>query len=340
MQIFELPPFDHINAETVEKAVSLLQKHGEEAKVVAGGTDLFGLMKDRLEGPELKIPKVLVNIKNIPEMTRITDDDETGLRIGAAVTLNRLETSDVIQQRFSLLSQAARQVGTTQIRHMGTIGGNICQRPRCMYFRHPYFICFKKGGTVCYAATGEHRDYHAIMKIGKCAMAHPSDMAPALAALGARAIIAGFEGEKEIPLQDFFLDSKQVRDTVLNPHELLTGVRVPGQKGWTNQLFLKHRIRHASDFALSSVATVVRIRDGICEDIRMVLGGIASFPYRASKVEELMRGKRWNRVLISQAAEGSIDGATPLPMNLYKKDLVKALVRQALTSIWNEAGDI
>lgn len=154
------------------------------------------------------IPKVLLNIKTIPEMNRITYDREAGLRIGAAVSINRLETSDIIKRKFSVLSQAARQVGTTQIRNMGTIGGNICQRPRCMYFRHPHFLCYRKGGDLCYAVSGEHRYYHSIMRRGICAMAHPSDMAPALVGLKAKVTISGPEGTRQIPPRKNFLGAK------------------------------------------------------------------------------------------------------------------------------------
>ena len=202
--LFELPGFDHIDAKDAKEAASCLRKYGEKARIIAGATDLLGFMKDRIEGPGLKVPEVLVNIKTIPGIARIDYDEKTGLRIGAAVTLNQLATSDLIKQKFNILSQAALQVGTTQIRNMGTVGGNLCQRPRCLYFRQAHFVCFKKGGTTCYAVTGEHRFYHSIMKKGKCVMAHPSDMAPALIALKAKAIIAGSEGERGLPLEAFF----------------------------------------------------------------------------------------------------------------------------------------
>jgi xanthine dehydrogenase YagS FAD-binding subunit len=335
--LYELPSLEHISVKSLDEAVSCLRKYGEKARIMAGGTDLLGLMKDRIEGPAMRIPGVLVNVKTISEMNEITDDEEGGLRIGASVTLNRLEASGVIKQKFPVLSEAARQVGTTQLRNMGTIGGNICQRPQCMYFRHPHFPCYKKGGTRCYAVTGEHRDYHGILRSGKCVMAHPSDMAPALVALKAKGMIVGSDGTREIPLEDFFVGPDSSVETVLKPDELLTEVQVPIQRGKTHQLFLKHRIRHSSDFALSSVATVAQILDGVCQDIRIVLGGVAPFPYLASKAEEVVRGKRLTEKLISRAAKIALEGARPLRMNHYKIDLTKALVGRALTSIWREA---
>jgi xanthine dehydrogenase YagS FAD-binding subunit len=331
--LYELPAFKHADAESVREAVIWLEKWGNDASVIAGGTDLLGLMKDRLEGPQLRTPQVLINVKHIAEMKRIDHDDELGLRIGAAVTLNQLGASDIIRQRFSILSQAARQIGTTQIRNMGTLGGNLCQRPQCLYFRHPDFPCYKKGGRKCYAVGGEHRYDHSVINYGKCVVAHPSDMAPALIALNASAIIVTSNGERQVPLQDFFLSSDDYTETVLKPGELLLEVRVPNESSKTNQLFLKHRVRHASDFALASVAMVAEMSEGIVQDIRIVMGGIAPFPYVTDKTEEMINGKGLDPELISRVAEASIDGARPLPQNGYKIDLAKALVKRALESI-------
>ena len=334
--LYELPIFEHIEVKSIEEALSWLQRFKEKARVIAGGTDLLSLMKDRIRGPQLQIPDMLINIKSIPTMNRIVEEEENGLRIGAAVTLNHLESSEMVQKRFSILSQAVRQIGTTQIRHMGTIGGNICQRPRCLYFRHPDFLCYKKGGERCYALTGEHRYYHSIINYGKCVMAHPSDLAPVLIALNAKAILTTSAGERQIPLQNFLESPSYFKETVLEFDELLSGIRVPAPRGGTYQRFLKQRIRHSVDFALSSVAAVVRISQGICEDFRIVLGGIAPLPFNASEAEEIMRGRKLGDKIISKAAEAAVGGAKPLPLNRYKVDLSRALVRRVLTSIWQE----
>ncbi len=335
--LLQLPKFEHLDAKDFQEALYWLHKYGDKAKVIAGATDLLGLIKDRIEGPELRIPEILVNIKTIPEMNRIEYDKNEGLRIGAAVTLDRIETSEIIKQKFNILSQAAGEVGTTQLRNMGTIGGNICQRPRCMYFRHPHFICRKKGGTKCYAITGEHSDYYSILKIGKCIVAHPSDMAPALAALNARALITGPEGNKEIPFQEFFRGPDNVMETILQPEELLIGFLVPAHEENTYQSFLKQRIRRSFDFALSSVAAVARIDEEVCKKIRIVLGGIAPFPYVAVEAEQGLKGKRLDNDLISQAAEVSVKESRPLPMNGYKRDLTKASVRRVLNLLWKKS---
>ena len=330
--LYEIPSLKHIDVRNVKEAISWLRRYGKKAKVMAGGTDLLGLIKDRVEDAE-----VLVNIKLIPRMTRIACDERRGLKIGAAVTLNRLETSEVIQEKFTLLADAARQVGTTQIRNMGTIGGNICQRPQCMYFRHPDFLCHKKGGARCYAITGDHRDYSSILGHGKCVMAHPSDMAPALVALKAKAIIAGRDGERQAPLEDLFSGPNHPRETILQPDEFLLGVQVPNPKGENFQLFLKHRIRRSADFALASVAVAAQISGEICRDIRIVLGGVAPFPYLSTRAQEMMKERKLTEQLILEAAEAAVEGARPLSMNRYKLDVTKALVKRALMSAWHGA---
>ncbi len=325
--LLELPSFEHIDAKDVREAVSYLSRFGAKARAIAGATDLLGLMKDRIE-----VPEVLVNIKKIPEMTGIGHDKKAGLRVGAAVTLSQLAASELVNGKFKILSQAALQVGTTQLRNMGTIGGNLCQRPRCSYFRHQHFVCFKKGGASCYARTGEHRFYHSIMMHGKCVMAHPSDMAPALVALEATAVIAGPEGERKVPLDAFFSGPNSRSETVLKPGELLAALEIPDH-GVTHQVFLKQRIRHAVDFALSSAAVAARISNGVCEEIRVVLGGIAPVPLIATSVSETIKGRRISERLITEAADLSVRDARPLPMNGYKSDLTRTIVLRSLKAI-------
>ena len=334
--LLELPPFEHVDAKSVREAAIWLNRYGEKGRVVAGGTDLFSLMKDGIEGPDFKKPEVLINIKTIPEMKTIAYDDQEGLHLGAAVTLQDLITSDLVQEKYPVLGQAARQVGTTQIRFMGTLGGNLCQRPRCLYFRHPHFICRKKGGDRCYAMRGEHRHYYSVVQNGKCVVAHPSDMAPALAALDGKAIIANSGGEKQVPLLDLFQGPNAFAETILRSDEFISEIKVPRQRAGTYQIFLKHRIRQSADFALASVAAVARVSGPVCEEIRIILGGVAPFPYRALLAEGALRGERLEEGRISRAAEASMEGARPLRMNGYKVELTKALVRQVLGSILHQ----
>ncbi len=333
MLLYELPGFELDQAESLDHAVGTLKQCGERARVLAGGTDLLSLMKERIEGPGLRIPEVLVDIKHIPEMKGITYDPESGLRIGAAVTLSSLEESEIIQKKFSLLRLAAGQIGTVQIRNRGTIGGNLCQRPRCMYFRHTHFICLKKGGKTCLARTGEHRYDHAIIQKGSCAMAHPSDLAPALMALDARVDIAGPEGLKEIAVTDFLTSENPVGETVLKPDEFVVGFKVPSPQPTLRQHFMKRRIRRASDFALANVAVAAEVSDGLCGQVRIMLGGVAPSTYIASRSMEILKGKPLTGELISEAAEASVMEAKPLKNNRYKVYLATALVRRALESV-------
>jgi len=330
--LYELPRLKHVNARTVNEAAFLLNKYGHEARPIAGGTDLLSLMKDKIQTPQ-----VLVNIKTIPEMTQITYDNAE-LSIGAAVTLNNIIASDIISREFKILTQAAQQIGTIQIRNRGTVGGNLCQSSRCIYFRHPEFNCHRKGGPVCYAITGEHRYYHSIMKYQTCIGTNPSDMAPPLIALKGQANVTSFKGQRRIPLQQFFTvpDCSVETENILKPNEVLTRIDVPKPKPGTRQLFLKSRKRHSSDFSLASVAIVCQVSKNICRDVNIVLGGIAPTPYVAVEAQEIITGKELNKENITRTAEASLKGAHPLTSNSYKVNLTKALIKRALTLISQE----
>jgi xanthine dehydrogenase YagS FAD-binding subunit len=326
--LFELPPFEHAEAATVAEAVRLLGGGGPRA-VVAGATDLLALMKDRVQGRALPMPEVLVNIKPIEAMREIRVDGSTVV-IGAAVTLARLAASEPIRAVLPALAEAASAVGTTQLRAVGTLGGNLCQRPRCMYFRHPDYSCFRKGGRTCFAVTGEHRDYHAVLGRGKCVMAHPSDTACALVALGGEAVVAGPGGERLIPIEAFFAGGDATRETVLAPDELLVEVRVPVPAPGNRQLFLKRRVRHSADFALASVAVSVECADGTLREARLALGGVAPAPIRAAAAEGVLRGARAAPERFAAAADAALAGARPLARNGYKVELARALILRAL----------
>ena len=331
--LFDLPHFDHVEAASAAEAVLHLESYAGKAAIIAGGTDLLALMKDGIPSPRAGVPEALINIKNIPELRQITYDGDRGLLIGAAVTLAQLGTSEIVEELFPILSRAAQAVGSTQIRNMGTVGGNVCQRPRCMYFRHPHFLCFKKGGTRCFARAGEHESYHSVFGNGKCTSAHPSDLAPCLMALKAEAAAVGPEGAREIPLEEFFQPSDSTVETVLGPYELVTWFRVPAGGKPSRQVFRKARVRKSVDFALCSVAACAVMESGICKEISIVLGGVAPSPRIDRVIETVMRGRCPDGELISEASEKAVEGARPLPMNGYKVDLVKALVRDALSSV-------
>jgi xanthine dehydrogenase YagS FAD-binding subunit len=329
----ELPPFAHVDAASIDHAVSVLAEHGGRAQVLAGGTDLLGLMKDRITGPRMAVPEVLVNVKGIPELGGITERPDGGLRIGAAVTLVDLEREPRVAGRFPALAQAAGSVATAQIRAMGTVGGNLCQRPWCWYFRHPQFPCLKRGGRQCYALPGSNRTYFSVLGLGVCVMSHPSDLAPALMALGARVGIAGPAGRRDVAIDRFFRGPRSLTETVLEPAEIVTWVDVPAPAAASRSLFLKHAVRNTWDFALSEVAVSVTPGAGRWDQVRIALGGVAPFPYRATAAEAVLAGQAPTESRVREAAEAALHGARPLALNGYKIDLTKALVARALAAV-------
>ncbi len=326
----ELPPLAHVDAESLDEAVHWLAEYGDRAQILAGGTDLLGLMKDGIDGPKMPRPDVLVNIKTIAALGGIETRPGGSLGVGATVLLADLESHPVVRERFPVLARAAGSVATTQIRAMGTVGGNLCQRPWCWYFRHPQFECFKRGGRQCFAIPGNSRTYFSILGLGICVMSHPSDLAPALMALGARVEIAGPAGTRGVPIDAFFRGPRDVNETVLGPAELVTRVDVPPPAPGAQSAFLKHRIRGSWDFALGEVA--VSLVPG-SDDVRIALGGVAPFPFRATAAEDVLRGQPLTPETIARAVDAAVAKARPLPMNGYKVDLTRALMRRALTAV-------
>lgn len=313
-------------ASSIKDALAQLKGKGERAQVLAGGTDLLGEMKDGIAGPEL-----LVSLKGIPGLDRISLGAE-GLRMGALVSLHEIATHPQIGKQYGALAQAASEVGSPTLRHMGTLGGNLCQRPRCWYYRGDV-VCLKKGGERCYVPTGQNK-YHAILEGGPCFTVHPSDTAPALIALGARVKVAGPQGERVIPLEKFFVGPRKDvrRETVLGPQEILTEIQVPSiPEG--RSIYLKSKERRCWDFALAAVAVSLTLKDGLCQEARIVLGGVAPIPYRASRAEDVLKGKRIEEPLAKQAAHLALLGALPLTSNAYKVDLAKTLVNRALLTV-------
>jgi len=314
---------EYFYARTVDEAVSLLDKY-EEAKITAGGVDLI-----RLINKEVIAPKVLVNIKTIPDLAYITEDAE-GLKIGALATINDIETSAIIKDRYGLLAEAAHLVAAPQIRNMVTIGGNLCQDVRCWYYTMSpvtgrSFFCYRKGGIRCYAVAGDNR-YHAIFSANGCHAAFSSDMAPALLALEAKAKIASPTGGRIIPLEELYTPL----GNILNPNEMITELRVPTPKPSTKQRYLKFRIRRAIDPAISSVAAAITTETGRVSSARIVLGAVAPSPYRSVEAEETLRGNVITESLAQTAAKRVMSKATPLRMNAYKVAVTGALVKRAI----------
>jgi len=320
--------FENIDAKSIKDAVSLLQKFQQQKKsaaVVGGGSEYLQLMKDRVVTPDY-----VINLKTISGLNYIREE-RGGFRIGALATLAELEEHDAVKEKLLILSEAAGEAASPQIRNAGTIAGNLCQRPFCWYFRSSNFNCLRKGGEVCYTVTGDSR-FHAILGGGPSYIVHPSDTAPALVALNAQVKIAGPTGEKTIPLEKFFVlpsvDFK--RENILKPDEIVTEIYVPYPKYGSKGFYHKVRERLAWDHAIVSVATVIESSNGVVREARVVLGGVAPIPWRASKAEEFLRSKKIDEETAQQASEIALEGAKPLKDNVYKVGMSKSLIQRAL----------
>ncbi len=316
-------PLKHFNARTLDEAILAA---GENSQIIAGGTDCLSILKNRVLP---NYPEVLVNIKTIPDLEYIAEE-VTGLRIGALTRLSDIVESAVVREKYGILADAAKSIASPQIRNMGTIGGNLCQDTRCWYYRcSPFtgrsYFCSRKGGRVCFAVAGDNR-YHAILGGKGCFAVCPSDMAIALAALDAGITVKGPASERTIPIKDFYT----ILGNILKQNEIVTDIRIPPPPQGAKQTFLKFRLRKAIDFAIVSVASIITIEDGVCQDARIALGAVAPTPIRVVEVEDEIKGKVINVETAEKAAKAAVAGATPLSMNAYKVEIAKALVKRAI----------
>ena len=321
-------PFEYASADSLDGAVTLLREKKGRARIIAGGTDLIPQMKTGVAEPER-----LVNLKEIPGLDRVEISPE-GLRIGALAPLTEIAEHPGIRESHAALAQGAAAAASPQIRNAGTLGGNLCQRPRCWYFRNEDFHCRKKGGSECFALEGENK-YHAIYGGDDCRIVHPSDTAPALVAYGAEATLRSPRGERKVLLADFFaLPSVDVRrENILEEDEILVSVFAPAPPAGTWASYTKIRERASFDFALASVAVVLTFEDAICTRARIVLGGVAPIPWRCQAAESLLVGQALDDSLIARASQAALEGAAPLSKNRYKLAMTRGILRRALTHL-------
>tara|TARA_B100001245_G_scaffold87281_1_gene62974 strand:- start:594 stop:1571 length:978 start_codon:yes stop_codon:yes gene_type:complete len=321
--------FSYVNAKSVNQVPVLLDDSWENTKVIAGGTDLVGEMKDYIE-----TPKKLVNLKTIPDLDKI-EVKTSGVTIGALVTLSELVDHPEVQENYGVLAQAAAAVATPQIRNVGTVGGNLCQRPRCWYYRDPDTICLKKGGDTCYALSGLNK-YHAIFGGGPVYIVHPSDVAPALVSLGASVTVRGTNGDRTILLEEFFVlpDVNPQRENILEPNEIITQIHIPKPQSGARSLYIKIREKGSFDFALVSVAAVFEINGQKCQNASIVLGGVAPIPWRSKGAEAELKGQTIIEATAKAAGRVAIKDADPLSDNAYKVQLTENIIyRAAMTAI-------
>lgn len=318
-----LSHFEYHRPESAGNAVRLLE--APDALPMGGGTDLLVLIKERLT-----TPASVIDLRGIRDSRAVTPASDGGLRIGATARIADLARDEVIRERFPALASACESVGTTALRHMGTIGGNLCQRPRCWYLRRNV-SCLKNGGSRCPAESGENQ-YHAVFGGGPCYIVHPSDPAVALTALGAVVEVTSAHGTRRLPIEELYvLPSERLdRETDLEHGEVITALELPGDGAGGTQSYEKLMQRGSWDFALASLAAV-RTATG---DVRLVLGGVAPKPWRLRRSieEEVARG-RLEADDVARLVDGALYEARPLAHNGYKVQLVRSLLRRAIIQL-------
>lgn len=321
-----MPAFELFQPASVSDALGVLNRHGADAWVMAGGMDTFDWLKDRI-----KKPRVVVDLGMINELRGIKDSGG-GLEIGATTTLTEIANSAMVKERFPLLAEAAAIVASPQIRNVGTLGGNVSQDARCWYYRAGW-PCYRAAGNICYAdtPTSINRE-HALFNADRCVAVNPSDTAPALIALDAQFVIKNGSDERVVPAEEFFIGPgiDITRLTMLQPGDLLTAIRIPATFAGKGHYFEKVRDRQVWDFALVNIAAAMNVSGTTMNDVRMVVNGVAATPYRLHGVETFLKGKQRDKATAEQAAEMAVDGAVPLRHNAYKVPLMKALVKRAI----------
>ncbi len=327
-----LPNFSYVKADSVKVAIDQLSS--KETRILAGGTDLLGCLREQIFSADK-----VVSISRIKELTGIGKTSDGGVRIGALTTITEVAESAIIKEFYPGLAQAASQVASPQLRNQGTIGGNICQKPRCWYYRGE-FHCRRKGGEECFAFNGENQ-FHAIFGADStCAMVQPSDTAPALMALGASARVAGRSDKKLVPLEKFYvLPSVNVlKETVLEPDEVVTEILLPKTDQGLRSSYRKVRARRSWDFALAGVALALSFKGDTIITDRVVLSGAAPVPWRSKPVEDAITGKKLDAATTSKAAEAAVKEAEPLELNSFKIDLFKGVIQEELEAISRQHG--
>ena len=315
----------YLAARTIEEVMELLAEHGREARILAGGLDVVGLLKN-----DIIHPRVLINIKPVEKLKFMAAADE-GLRVGALTRIKEIEQSELVRKNVPMLAAAAGLIGSPHVRSMATAAGNLCQQTRCWYYRRPadtglVFHCHRKGNPgTCYARDGENQ-HHSVLGEGVCVSSFPSDLAVVLAALGGKVKIVGPAGVRTTALDQFYSES----GPEIGADELITAIHIPMGKTGSRQNYVKFRTRQAIDFAIVSVAVSYEIAGRSVRSPRIVLGGVAPRPYRARAAEEALADSRLTVEAATRAGELAAMECRPLSSNGYKVSLIKTLVRRAL----------
>ena len=326
--------FTNASPRDVSHAMTLVtdaRKANRTVALAGGGSDLLGMMKERLVTPD-----VFISLKSIQGLDQVKPAPGGGVTIGGLITLDALAHAAVIRERYTVLAEAAESVATPQIRNVGTLAGNICQRPWCWYYRNG-FKCLKNGGNTCYSVTGEN-EFHAIFGGGPSYIVHPSDTAPALVALDATFRIVGSAGERNVPAGEFFTlpAADASRENVLKDGEMLASITLPSARKNVRSTYHKVLDREAWTHAVVSAAILLEMEKDTCRSARVVLGGVAPIPWRLPEVEKLLVGQRVTPDMAAKAGEAAVSGARPLAKNGYKVPLTRAVVARTLSGMTRE----
>ena len=318
-------PFEYMSPETSQQAVSLLGTSWGQTEILAGGTDVLALMKD-----DVIAPKRLVNIKDVKELRGVSATPQ-GLRIGALTTLGQLVDDATVTKDYPAFAEALIEAASPQIRNMATIGGNLCQRPRCWYFRSGLGLLPKVESGKDVVAVGDNR-YHAILgNEGPAKFVSPSTLAPVLIAYNAKVRLEGPKGKRELPLEKFFVTPKTAneREHDLRPNEIVTEIVIPSAAGWRVAHY-ELRQKAAFDWPLAVAAVALKGDGAKPESAKVVLGYVAPVPWISSEAEKALAGKAVNEQSAQAAAQAALSSAKPLSRNAYKVQLARVALRRAI----------
>ena len=318
-------PFEYVSPNSRTQAIGLLGATWGNTEVLAGGTDLLALMKD-----DVVAPKRLINIKEIADLRGVSSNAQ-GLRIGALTTLGELADDANVKKSYPSLSEALWEAASPQIRNMATVGGNLCQRPRCWYFRNGLGLLPKDESGKELVAAGENR-YHAILgNQGAAKFVSPSTVAPILIAYGAKVRLEGPKGKRELPLEKFFVIPKNEneREHDLRPNEIVTEIVIPPASD-VKAAHYEIRQKEAFDWPLAVAAVALKMQGSNVQSARIVLGYVAPVPWPSAEAEQALMGKPVNKDTAQKAADAALSKASPLSHNAYKVKLAKVAVSRAL----------
>lgn len=317
--------FNYIQPKTLSDAFKYLKTKNNSSIALAGGTDVLGLIKNNIEAPEN-----VVNLKTLKELNGIKYLPGKELQIGSLTTLADIAEHAIIKEKFTSLAMAAKEVASPQFRNIATIGGNICQRPRCAYFRSD-LKCLRKGGETCYAYNGQNK-YHCIVGGGPCYIVHPSDTAVALMALDAKVVINSSGKSKTLPISKFFVlpDVDYRNENVLKPGDILEMILIPETKAGIKSVYVKFKERDVWDFAIISVAANFKKENNRLVNVNLSFGGVAPIPWQSKTINELFEGITADEISIKAAADKMFVKNDVLEMNGYKIPLVRNITKRLL----------